>query len=128
MGVWIKEARQLPCESEQHRIKSSKKNTTEILCWLAVDSAMNFKNFKRHQSSPRFTYDSSPSGLDISPRRLSIQGNVARLTRSLSSLRLTSSKSSGEGWSLYGVVVDKEVLENILTAHYEDPNLKVPCH
>ena len=45
--------------------------------------------------------------------------------RSLSSLRLTPSKSSGDGWDIFGVTIDKEILETILANHYSDPSLKV---
>ena len=47
--------------------------------------------------------------------------------RSLSSLRLTPgpSKSSGEGWHIFGVVINKEILETILIEHYRDSSLKV---
>lgn len=45
--------------------------------------------------------------------------------RSLSSLRLTPSKSSGDGWDIFGVIIDKEILETILGKHYSDPSLKV---
>ena len=88
---------------------------------------MNSKSFKRHLSSPRFG-NSAPAPVTERPRRLSIQENFAQLTKSLSSLRLTPSKSSGEGWDLFGVVIDKEILENILINHYEDPSIKVCYH
>ena len=85
---------------------------------------MNSKSIKRHFSSPRFG-NSAPTSVNERPRRLSIQENFAQLTRSLSSLRLTPSKSSGEGWDLFGVVIDKDILENILASHYEDLSIKV---
>ena len=79
---------------------------------------------KRHYSSPKFGYELTTSALpgeEEEGRRTS----VSQLTRSLSSLRLTHSKSSGEGWDIRGVVIDKEILENVLSAHYSDPTLKV---
>ena len=45
--------------------------------------------------------------------------------RSLSSLRLTPSRSSGDGWDIFGVIIDKETLEQILAEHYGDSALKV---
>ena len=47
------------------------------------------------------------------------------MSRSLSSLRLTPSRSSGDGWDIQGVIIDKETLEEILTEHYGDSALKV---
>ena len=85
---------------------------------------MNSKSIKRHLSSANFS-NSVPTAVTDRPRRLSIQENFAQLSRSFSSLRLTPSKSSGEGWDLFGVIIDKEVLENILANHYEDPSIKV---
>ena len=85
---------------------------------------MNSKSIKRHLSSPRFG-NSVPQPVTDRPRRLSIQENFHQLTKSFSSLRLTPSKSSGEGWNLFGVIIDKEVLEKILANHYEDPSIKV---
>ena len=81
---------------------------------------MNEKSITRHLSSPKFGL-STPQ----QPRRLSIQENLSQLTKSLSSLRLTPSKSSGEGWNLFGVMVDKEVMEKLLIDHYEDSSVKV---
>ena len=85
---------------------------------------MNLKSIRRHLSSPRFG-NSAHIPVTERPRRLSIQENFAKLTKSISLLRLTPSKSSGEGWDLFGVVIDKDTLENILTNHYEDPSIKV---
>ena len=85
---------------------------------------MNSRLIKRNQSSPRLE-NSEDHLVTVRPRRLSIQENFVQLKRSISSLRLTPSKSSGEGWDLYGVIIDKEVIDNILIHHYEDPSIKV---
>ena len=85
---------------------------------------MNSKGIKRHLSSPRFG-NSLVSPSQDTPRRSSIQENFTHLSKTLSSLRLTPSKSSGEGWNLFGVLIDKEVLEFILSKHYEDTSIKV---
>ena len=85
---------------------------------------MNLKSIKRHLSFPRFG-NSAHVPVTERPRRLSIQENFNQLTKSFSSLHLTPSKSSGEGWDMFGVVIDKDILENILTNHYEDPSIKV---
>jgi hypothetical protein len=85
---------------------------------------MNSKSITRHLSSSKFS-NSVQTPVTDRPRRLSIQENFAQLTRSFSSLLLTPNKSSGEGWDLFGIIIDKEVLENILAKHYEDPSIKV---
>ena len=79
---------------------------------------------KRNLSSPRIG-NNSATLMSEHPRRLSIQENIAKMRRSLSSLKLTTSKSSGEGWDLFGIVIDKDLLENVLINHYEDPSIKV---
>lgn len=84
---------------------------------------MNSQSIKRHFSSPRISNSLSP--VNEHPRRSSIQENFAQFTRTLSTLRLTPSKSSGEGWNLFGVVIDKDMLENVLVNHYEDLSIKV---
>ena len=84
---------------------------------------MKQSRLRRHYSSPKFGYL-----LTTSARREEDQGrrtSVSQLTRSLSSLRLTPSRSSGEGWDIQGVVIDKEILEEVLSGHYNDPTLKV---
>ena len=77
---------------------------------------------RRHYSAPKFGYELTAGSGPEENRRTS---SVCQLTRSLSSLRLTPSKSSGEGWDIRGVVIDKEILETILSQHYNDPSLKV---
>ena len=85
---------------------------------------MNFRKMKRNLSSPRIGNNSATT-ISEQPRRLSVQENIAKLGRSLSSFRLTTSKSSGEGWDLFGIMIDKDILENVLANHYEDPSIKV---
>ena len=85
---------------------------------------MNAKGIKRNLSTPRFG-DPSASPSKEGPRRCKSHGNFSQLSRTLSSLLLTPSKSSGEGWNLFGVVIDKEVLETLLSKHYEDTSIKV---
>ena len=46
-------------------------------------------------------------------------------SRSLSSLRLTPSKSSGDGWDIFGVIIDRDILEEMLAKHYSDRTLNV---
>ena len=85
---------------------------------------MNLKSIKRHLSFPRFG-NSAHVPVTEQPRRLSIQETFTKLTKSFSSFRLTPSKSSGEGWDLFGVMIDKDILENIRRNHYKDPSIKV---
>ena len=77
---------------------------------------------RRHYSAPKFGYELTTQTGQEEDRRSS---SVSQLTRSLSSLRLTPSRSSGEGWDIQGVVIDKEILEEVLSGHYNDPTLKV---
>ena len=97
--------------------------SSRIGTYTAGSFNMNSQSIKRHFSSPRISDSLSP--VNEHPRRLSIQENLAQFTRSLSTLRLTPSKSSREGWNLFGVVIDKDILENVLVNHYEDLSIKV---
>ena len=118
------------------------------------DSAVERSStIRRLHSAPRFASTLSPTSTAASTeqRRISVGGNITDtltrsvmqavnkidrcidigylpcFVRSLSSLRLTPgpSKSSGEGWHMLGVVINKEILETILIKHYRDSTLKV---
>ena len=103
--------------------QSASANQTKNTISLHLNN-MNFSKMKRNLSSPRIG-NNSATLMSEHPRRLSIQENIAKMRRSLSSLKLTTSKSSGEGWDLFGIVIDKDLLENVLINHYEDPSIKV---